>query len=92
MGMIVDTNVFIHFEKRGGLIDWSDWGYSERGSVSVVTLSELLVGVHRANTEERRRNRSLFVESVVANFDVLDFTLDCACMPNSTLSWRRVAV
>src|SRR5205085_1806535 len=78
MGLIVDTNVLVHFEKNGESFDWSPWGHSERGAVSVVTVSELLVGVHRANTEERRRNRSQFVESVIAEFDLLDFTLDCA--------------
>ncbi len=78
MGIIVDTNVFIHFEKSGESFDWSHWGHSERGSVSVVTVSELLIGVHRANTEARRRSRALFVESVIAEFDVLDFSLDCA--------------
>ena len=46
--------------------------------MSVVTVSELLIGVHHANTEERRRSRLLFVESVIAGVDVLDFTLDCA--------------
>ena len=75
---MIDTNVFVHFEKSGEPFDWSHWGHPERGSVSVVTVSELLVGVHRANTEARRRDRSLFVESVIAEFDVLDFTLDCA--------------
>ena len=78
MGVMVDTNVLVHFERSGDSFDWSHWGHAERGSVSVVTVSELLVGVHRANTEARRQSRSLFVESVIARFEVLDFTLDCA--------------
>jgi tRNA(fMet)-specific endonuclease VapC len=46
--------------------------------ISVVTVSELLMGVHRANTEERRRRRSIFVEAAVARVSVLDFTLGSA--------------
>ncbi len=51
MGLIVDTNVFIRFEKSGKAIDFSSWESSERVHISVVTASELLMGVHRANTE-----------------------------------------
>ena len=78
MGVMVDTNVLVYFEKSGKVIDLSPWGYSEGVYVSVVTVSELLVGVHRANTEDRRQQRSLVIENMIAGVDVLDFTLDCA--------------
>ena len=78
MGVMVDTNVFIYFEKSGKEIDLSPWSYPEGVYVSVVTVSELLEGVHRANTEDRRQQRSLFIETMIAGVDVLDFTLDCA--------------
>lgn len=75
---MVDTNVFIRFEKSGKAIDLSAWEPSDRAYVSVVTVSELLMGVCRANTEERRLRRSQFVESVISGVGVLDFTLGCA--------------
>lgn len=78
MGMMVDTNVFIRFEKSGQAIDLSPWDSSERVYVSVVTVSELLMGVHRADTEERRQRRSTFVEAVISGVGVLDFTIGCA--------------
>ena len=78
MGMMVDTNVFIFFEKSGKAIDLSRWESSERVYVSVVTVTELLMGVHRANTEERRQRRSAFVEAVISGVGVLDFTIDVA--------------
>lgn len=78
MGMMVDTNVFICFEKSGKAIDWSPWESSERVYVSVVTVSELLIGVHRANTEERRQRRTAFVEAVISGVGVLDFTINPA--------------
>ena len=78
MGLMVDTNVFIRFEKSGKAIDLSPWGQSERVYISVVTVSELLMGVRRADTEERRQRRSAFVEAVISGVSVLDFTISSA--------------
>jgi tRNA(fMet)-specific endonuclease VapC len=75
---MVDTNVFIRFEKNGKAIDLSPWTPSERVYASVVTISELLMGVLRANTEERKQRRSTFVEAIISRVVVLDFTLGCA--------------
>jgi tRNA(fMet)-specific endonuclease VapC len=78
MGLMVGTSVFITFEKTGKVIDLSPWDQSESVYVSVVTVSELLIGVHRANTEERRQRRSVFVEAVASGIGVLDFTIGSA--------------
>lgn len=78
MGLMVDTNVFISFEKSGKVIDLSPWEQSERVYASVLTVSELLMGVHRANTKERRQRRSVFVEAIISGVGVLDFTIDSA--------------
>ncbi len=78
MGLMVDTNVFIRFEKSGKAIDLSFWDPAERVYASVVTVAELLMGVHRANTEERKRRRSIFVEAVISGVEVLDFTIGAA--------------
>jgi predicted nucleic acid-binding protein len=78
MGLMVDTNVFIRFERSGKPIDFSSWDSSQKVYVSVVIASELLMGVHRANTEERRQRRAAFVEAVISGVGVLDFTLPVA--------------
>src|SRR4051794_32329864 len=78
MGLMVDTNVFIAFEKSGGDIDFSMWENSEKVYVSVVVVSELLMGVHRADTAERKQRRSAFVEAIIAGVGVLDFTVAVA--------------
>jgi tRNA(fMet)-specific endonuclease VapC len=75
MGLMVDTNVFISFEKSGHAIDLSPWKDSENVYISVMTVSELLMGVHRADTEERRLRRSAFVEAVISGVTVLDFSV-----------------
>lgn len=74
MGLMVDANVFIEFEKRRTSVDLSPWESSEGIFISAVTVSELLMGVHRADNDERRKRRSEFVEAIVANVSVLDFT------------------
>jgi predicted nucleic acid-binding protein len=78
VGLIVDTNVFISFERRDEPIDLSPWESSEDVFVSAVTVSELLMGVHRADNESRRNRRSAFVEAILAGLRALDFTKDVA--------------
>jgi tRNA(fMet)-specific endonuclease VapC len=78
MGLMVDTNVFIRFEKTDSSIDLSTWDDSEKIYISAVVVSELLMGVLRANSEERRQRRSIFVEAVIAGIGVLDFTVAVA--------------
>jgi tRNA(fMet)-specific endonuclease VapC len=78
MGLMVDTNVFIKLEKSGTPVDFASWESSSEVYISVVVASELLMGVHRANTEERRRRRSAFVEAVISGIGILDVTLAVA--------------
>jgi len=78
VGLMVDANVFIHFERRRLPVDLSLWEPSEDVFISAVTVSELLVGVHRADNERRRERRSEFVEAILAGLSVLDFTISVA--------------
>jgi tRNA(fMet)-specific endonuclease VapC len=75
---MVDSNVFILFERRGQAIDLSPWEPSEAVFISAVTVSELLMGVHRADTEARRTRRSAFVETIIGGIHVLGFTTEVA--------------
>ncbi len=74
MGLMVDTNVFVSFERHRQPIDLSSWEPTEDVFISAVIASELLMGVHRADTESRRHRRSAFVEAILADVRVLDFT------------------
>jgi predicted nucleic acid-binding protein len=76
--LIVDTNVFIAFERRGKAVDLTLWESSAEVFISVVTVSELLMGVHGADTEARRNRRSAFVEAIIAGVPALDFTTEIA--------------
>ena len=71
MGLILDTSVLIAAEK--GEVDFSLWQDYGEAYISSITLTELLVGVHRANTEERKVKRSAFVEHVISKIANLAF-------------------
>jgi tRNA(fMet)-specific endonuclease VapC len=79
MGLIIDTGVLIRLEKDPSCVDLG--AYRERYGddyLSTATCSELLVGVHLANTGERRLRHSAFVEALFALFRLLPFDLDVA--------------
>lgn len=78
MGLLIDTNVFVIAEKAGAGIDFERWADHGDAFVSAVTLSELWVGVYKADSTERRRRRTAFVEAIEAAIPALDFTAEVA--------------
>ena len=78
MGLVLDTNVFIHAERHKKSLDFSKWQHHGEAFISVVTVSELLVGVHRADNENRRIKRAAFVEAIIENLPALDFDIESA--------------
>ncbi len=77
MGLIADTCIFIQAEKQEKVFDFSKYK-DESVYISTITASELLVGVHRANNEERRLKRSIFIDTILSQIPTLDFTLEIA--------------
>jgi len=71
MGLVIDTSVLIAAEK--GEVDFSLWQSYGEAYISSITVTELLIGVHRANTEERKVKRSAFVEHVISKIANLAF-------------------
>ena len=79
MGLIIDTGVLIRIEKDPVAVDFSAYKRAYgKGFISAATCSELLVGVHLANTEQRRARRSAFVEAIFRLFQPLPFDLEVA--------------
>jgi tRNA(fMet)-specific endonuclease VapC len=72
MAVLIDTTVLVNAERRGQALD-EVIGDRERG-ISVVTASELLHGVHRAQDGAVRARRSAFVEHVIAAIEPLPIT------------------
>lgn len=71
MGVVIDSGVFIRWEREGGTIDFTRWRSFGEPCISVITESELKVGIHRANNDERRARRLLFVSTVLSNVVIL---------------------
>lgn len=78
MGLILDTNIFIKVEKTKSQIDFGQWASLGESFISAITVSELLVGVHRANTPARRTKRMAFVEAIISGIPSIPFTAEVA--------------
>lgn len=74
MGLLVDTDIFIRAERSRAAVDFSRWLAFGEAFIAAITVSELLVGVHRASTPARKRAREAFVEGLLAAIPALDFS------------------
>jgi tRNA(fMet)-specific endonuclease VapC len=73
---LIDTSVLVDAERGGGALGRipEDDGHS----ISVITASELLHGVHRAADPSRRTRRRAFVEHVLGALETLPATVEIA--------------
>ena len=79
MGVIFDTTALIALERGTKNIDDLIRGRENVPfGISAVTVAELLHGVHRADTEERRLRRQAFVEKIIEIFPVFPFDVAAA--------------
>jgi tRNA(fMet)-specific endonuclease VapC len=79
MGIIFDTSVLIGLERASSRLDKFIRGREgESFGISAITVSELLHGVHRADSEKRRIIREAFVEKIIEVFTVFPFDLGAA--------------
>lgn len=86
MGLLIDTNVFILAERQRQALDFSPWQHLGEAFISVVTASELLVGVHRAQSDAQRTRRTAFVESILAAIPALSVDMEVARIHASLLA------
>ena len=81
MGVIFDTSVLVSVERGSLALEKLVMGReNELFGLSVVTVSELLHGVHQADSEKRRLVRSAFVEKIIQTFPLHPFDLSAARM------------
>lgn len=79
MGVLIDASVLIDWERRAVEIEERVEGREDEAFfMSMITVSELLHGVHRAEDRTRRTRRSAFVESVIDAFPLLPVDLPTA--------------
>lgn len=75
MGLLIDTSVFIARERGERLLE--DVVGDEPWGISVITVSELLHGVHRAVDAVRHRRRA-WVETLLAGSEAVPITTPVA--------------
>jgi tRNA(fMet)-specific endonuclease VapC len=79
MGVIFDTSVLIGLERASPRLDKFILGREgEAFGISAITVSELLHGIHRADSEKRKIIREAFVEKIIEVFSVFPFDLSAA--------------
>jgi len=90
VGVIFDTSVLTGLERVSSRLDQFILGReAEPFGISVITVSELLHGVHRADSEKRRIIREAFVEKILDVFSVFPFDLGAARIYAGT--WANLA-
>jgi len=76
MGIIFDTSILISLERKIlNIEDLFSGREDEPFGISVITVSELLHGVHRADSQKRRLKREAFVEKIIETFPIYPFDL-----------------
>ena len=79
MAVVVDSDVIISLERSSGQIEGlAELTDDETVAIAAVTASELLHGVHRADSAQRRARREHFVEAVLAEVEILPMDLAVA--------------
>ncbi len=83
MGLILDSSVAIAAERRGETVELFlqrviDTIGDQEAALSAVGVVELVHGIHRADTAERRTRREGFVEELLAAVAVYPLSVDVA--------------
>ena len=78
MGLVIDTDVWVLAEKSINPLNLEKWATHGGAFMSSISASELLVGVERANTAQRKAQRAAFVENLLTHIPVLEFSLPVA--------------
>ena len=91
MGVLIDASILIEAERgRINLEEKIQGREQDPFYLSVITVSEMLHGVHRAQNPAIRARRSAFVEGVLSQFPLLDIDLATARLHAET--WAALAV
>lgn len=72
MGLILDSSVLVAFERRRFDLERLLVDYSPP-VIAAVTAAELLVGIERADTPERRARRESFVQNIFDRVPIIPF-------------------
>jgi tRNA(fMet)-specific endonuclease VapC len=74
MGVILDSSVLVAFERRRFDLERLLAEHSP-SAIAAVTAAELLIGVERADTPDRRLRRESFVHGLLSRLPIVPFDL-----------------
>jgi tRNA(fMet)-specific endonuclease VapC len=74
MAVILDSSILVAYERRRFDLERLLQDHSPP-AIAAITAAELLIGVERADTPERRVRRSEFVENIFERILIVDFEL-----------------
>jgi tRNA(fMet)-specific endonuclease VapC len=74
MGLILDSSILVAFERRKFDLERLLLDHSP-AAIAAVTAAELLIGVERADTPERRSRRDEFVQNLFGRLPIIPFDL-----------------
>lgn len=79
MGIVLDSSILVSLERNGTILDELNI-VDDRDEVfiSVITASEILHGVFRANSKKIKQKRSSFVESLIEQIPIIPIDLRIA--------------
>ena len=74
MAIILDSSILVEYERRRFNLERL---LDDRSppAIAAISAAELLIGVERADTPERRARRSEFVENILERIPIVDFEL-----------------
>jgi len=74
MGIMLDSSILVAFERRRFDLERLLADFAPP-AIAAMTAAELLVGVERADTPERRARREAFVQNILARVPIISFDL-----------------
>ncbi len=74
MGIVLDSSILVAFERRRFDLERLLTDHSPP-AIAAVTAAELLIGVERADTAERRNRRAEFVQNIFDRVPIIPFDL-----------------
>ncbi|HJD55911.1 MAG TPA: PIN domain-containing protein [Rickettsia endosymbiont of Pyrocoelia pectoralis] len=78
MEIVIDTSILVDLER--GKLTYQILENYEQCYISPITLTELLIGADRADNENRRTKRLVFIEYIVNSLIILPFKAEEACI------------
>jgi tRNA(fMet)-specific endonuclease VapC len=79
MALLIDSTVLIGLERRGrDSAEFPTVIADEDLAIAAITASEILFGVHRADSPQRRTKREAWVEDALARFPFVAFDIEAA--------------